>query len=94
MKKEKIAISLDKPLLDIIDSKIDGSIIRSRSQAIENFIRKGLEEDIITYGVVFLKGEHQKFAVADILSYLNQLEYLILLLLHSTAKIAKNYRRR
>ena len=32
MKKPKIAISVDKSLLELIDSKVDGSVIRSRSQ--------------------------------------------------------------
>jgi len=58
-KKPKIAISLDKSLLDQIDSKVDGSIIRSRSQAIEYFLRKGLKESSISTAVLLIKGEHQ-----------------------------------
>ena len=49
MKKPKIAISLDKPLLDLIDSKVDGSILRSRSQAMEFFLK------IVSIPGVFLK---------------------------------------
>lgn len=59
MKKSKIAISLDKSLLDLIDAKVDGSIIRSRSQAIEFFLRKGLKESSIDIAVLLIKGEHQ-----------------------------------
>jgi len=59
MKKSKIAISVDKSLLDQIDSKVDGSIIRSRSQAIEYFLRKGLRESSIGAAVLLIKGEHQ-----------------------------------
>ncbi len=59
MKKPKIAISLDQSLLDQIDSKVDGSIIRSRSQAIEFFLRKGLKESSISSAVLLIKGEHQ-----------------------------------
>lgn len=66
MKKIKIAISLDHSLLDIVDTKIDGSVIRSRSQAIEHFLTQGLKEEIINYGVIFLKGEHQNYAVTEI----------------------------
>ena len=44
MKKAKIAISLDNALLRLVDSKVDGSIMRSRSQAIEYFLKKGLKE--------------------------------------------------
>lgn len=59
MKKPKVAISLDKSLLDQIDSKVDGSIIRSRSQAIEYFLRKGLKESSISSAVLLIRGEHQ-----------------------------------
>ncbi len=58
-KKPKIAISLDKGLLDQIDSKVDGSIIRSRSQAIEYFLHKGLRESSIGIAVLLIRGEHQ-----------------------------------
>ncbi|MCH8329274.1 MAG: nucleotidyltransferase family protein [Nanoarchaeota archaeon] len=60
MKKPKIAISLDKSLLDLVDSKVDGSVIRSRSQAMEFFLRKGLQEQSINTAVLLIKGEHQK----------------------------------
>lgn len=59
MRKPKIAISLDQSLLDQIDGKVDGSIIRSRSQAIEYFLRKGLKESSISTAVLLIRGEHQ-----------------------------------
>jgi NDP-sugar pyrophosphorylase family protein len=59
MKKPKIAISLDKNLLDLVDSKVDGSVIRSRSQAVEFFLRKGLQGQSINTAVLLIKGEHQ-----------------------------------
>lgn len=60
MKKPKIAISLDKSLLDLVDSKVDGSIIRSRSQAMEFFLKKGLQGQSVNTAVLLIKGEHQK----------------------------------
>ncbi|MCH8004316.1 MAG: hypothetical protein IH934_06840 [Nanoarchaeota archaeon] len=60
MKKSKVAISLDKSLLDLVDSKVDGSVIRSRSQAMEFFLRKGLQDQSINTAVLLIKGEHQK----------------------------------
>jgi len=66
MKKIKIAISLDQPLLDIINTKVDGSVIRSRSQAIEHFLKRGLEGEFINYTVIFIKGEHQKYSLQEI----------------------------
>jgi len=59
MKKPKVAISLDKSLLDLIDSKVDGSVIRSRSQAMEFFLKKGIQEQSINTAVLLIKGEHQ-----------------------------------
>ena len=66
MKKVKIAISLDNSLLELVDSKIDGSFIRSRSQSIEHYLGKGLKEDIINTAVIFLKGEHQEYSLKEI----------------------------
>jgi NDP-sugar pyrophosphorylase family protein len=66
MKKQKIAISVAKPLLDLIDSKVDGNVIRSRSQAVEYFLRKGLKEDSITTAVILLRGEHQPISLRKI----------------------------
>jgi mannose-1-phosphate guanylyltransferase len=66
MKKPKIAISLDKPLLDLVDSKVDGSIIRSRSQAIEFYLRKGLQEQSIDTAVLLIKGEHQIYSLKNV----------------------------
>lgn len=62
MNKAKIAISVENSLLKLVDSKVDGSIIRSRSQAIEYFLKKGLQEQSISVAVLLLKGEHQAFA--------------------------------
>ena len=59
-RKPKIAISLDYSLLTVVDSKVDGSVIRSRSQAIEYFLRKGLQSQSISTAVLLIKGEHQR----------------------------------
>jgi len=66
MKKQKIAISLDKQLLNLVDSKVDGSIIRSRSQAIEFYLKKGLKEDGINTAVLLIKGQHQNVLLKEI----------------------------
>lgn len=65
MEKKKIAISLSKDLLKTIDTKIDGSRIRSRSQAIEVFTRKGLENQDIDTAVILLSKVHQKLALSQ-----------------------------
>ena len=66
MSKAKIAISVDNSLLKLVDSKVDGSVIRSRSQAIEYFLKKGLQEQSVNSAVLLLKGEHQALALKDI----------------------------
>ena len=66
MNKPKIAISLDKELLDAVDSKVDGSVIRSRSQAIEFFLRKGLQEQSINTAVILIKGEQQDVLLKEV----------------------------
>jgi len=66
MVKSKIAISLDNSTLKTVDSKVDGSVIRSRSQAIEYFLKKGLQEQSVSVAVLLLKGEHQPFALKEI----------------------------
>jgi NDP-sugar pyrophosphorylase family protein len=57
--KQKIAISVDNSILKLVDSKVDGSVIRSRSQAIEYFLKKGLTEESITTAIILLKGAQQ-----------------------------------
>src|SRR3989344_8262495 len=66
MAKSKIAISVDNSLLKLVDSKVDGSVIRSRSQAIEYFMKKGLQEQSVSVAVMLLKGEHQAFALKEL----------------------------
>ncbi|MEM7819774.1 MAG: sugar phosphate nucleotidyltransferase [Candidatus Aenigmatarchaeota archaeon] len=62
MQKKKIAISITKDILKKIDESVDGSIIRSRSQAIEFFLRKGFLENIDT-AIIMLSKRHQKTAL-------------------------------
>ena len=66
MRKPKIAISLDQELLDLIDSKVDGKSIRSRSQAIELFLRKGLSEYSVDTVVIMIRGDHQGVSLKQI----------------------------
>lgn len=66
MTKSKIAISVDNSLLKLVDSKVDGSVIRSRSQAIEYFLKRGLQEQSVSIAVLLLKGEHHENALKEI----------------------------
>ncbi len=64
--KEKIAISLDKPLLTLIDALVDGTTMRSRSQAIESLLRKGLAQEYVHDAVILIKKEHQPLLLQKI----------------------------
>ncbi|MDP7141122.1 MAG: sugar phosphate nucleotidyltransferase [Candidatus Woesearchaeota archaeon] len=66
MKKVKIAISMDKDLLDDVDGKVDGSFIRSRSQAIELFLGKGLREQSITTAVILIRKDQHNVLLKDV----------------------------
>ena len=66
MRKPKIAISLDNQLLKLIDSKVDGNVIRSRSQAMEFYLRKGIQDQSIDTAVILLRGEHQSISLKKI----------------------------
>ncbi len=56
--KEKIAISLSKDTLNKIDRTIDRTTIRSRSQAIETLIKKGMASQEVDSAVILLSKEH------------------------------------
>ncbi|MDA1196383.1 MAG: sugar phosphate nucleotidyltransferase [Nanoarchaeota archaeon] len=66
MKKTKIAISVNPTLLAQIDAKVDGSIIRSRSQAMEYYLQKGLQESSITTAVLLIRGSHHDICLKTI----------------------------
>ena len=57
--KEKISISVDKDMLEKIDSFIDNQDIRNRSQAFEYLIRKTLKKDV-KKAVILAGGEKEK----------------------------------
>lgn len=54
MNKKKIAISIDTSILNLVDSYIDNSTIRSRSQAIEFLIKKSLKERPVNEAVLLI----------------------------------------
>lgn len=66
MNKEKIAISLDKPLLDMIDAMIDGTNLRSRSQAIEKLLKLGIEQEYAKSAVILIRDKDQHLLLKEI----------------------------
>ena len=60
--KVKITISIDRGLLETIDSTINPPTISNRSQAIEYYLRKGLREEMLESAVILISGDHQKIS--------------------------------
>lgn len=64
--KEKIAISLDKGLLEMIDAAVDHVTISSRSQAISVLLQRALEKQYVTDAVLLLRKKHIPLLLRDI----------------------------
>ncbi len=94
--KEKIAISVDKELLSLIDSKIDNITIRSRSQAIEILTRKGLGFETIETAIIMVKGDQQELVIKDIMrkqvSYLKKYGVLNIVILTQPTRTLKSFK--
>ncbi len=65
MVKSKIAITVDPQLLTDLDQKIDGRVLRSRSQVVEFYLRKGLADDVINQVVLLIKGSDHHVCLSD-----------------------------
>lgn len=66
MKKKKIAISIDEPLLDIVTSYVDKTTIRSVSQAIEFLIGQAIKQAPITTTVILISEKDQHYLLEKI----------------------------
>ncbi|MDP2907405.1 MAG: nucleotidyltransferase family protein [Nanoarchaeota archaeon] len=66
MRKKKIAISIDEPLLDIVNSYVDKTTIRSTSQAIEFLIRQAIKQAPITTAVILISEKDQHYLLEKI----------------------------
>ncbi len=58
MAKSKIAISISKSLLNVIDQYTDSNIIMSRSHAIEYLIKKALKNEPINTAIILVHENH------------------------------------
>ena len=65
MKREKIAISVDPSTLDMVFAMVDGLTIRSRSQAIEYLIAKGIEHQYIRTAILLIRGADANLLLKD-----------------------------
>ena len=55
--KERITITLDKELIGQIDKRVDGTIIKNRSQQIENLLANSLGTNIPEKAVILVGGK-------------------------------------
>ncbi len=55
--KERITITLEKDLLEQIDKRVDGEIIKNRSQQIEQLLSKSLGTDLPEKAVILVGGK-------------------------------------
>lgn len=76
MKKKKIAISIDGPLLDIINSYKDNTTIRSTSQAIEALIKQAIKQRPIKTAVI-LVSEKDQYYLFEKIENLSLIDYHI-----------------
>ena len=56
--KERITITIDKELLDALDTQIDGVMVKNRSHAIELNLSKTLKRENIAQAVILAGGKH------------------------------------
>lgn len=66
MKKKKIAISIDEPLLDIVNSYKDNTTIHSTSQAIETLIKQAIKQKPITTAIILISENDQHYLLEKI----------------------------
>lgn len=75
--KEKIAITLEKDILESLDSLVNGWIAKNRSQLIESFLRERFENEKIVHAYIFahdIKWDHgdYNFSVPKTLLSINK----------------------
>ena len=66
--KERITLTIEKDILEKIDSKVDGSTIKNRSHAVELLLIKAMSANRLQKGVILAGGEHNPNKKITILS--------------------------
>lgn len=81
--KERITLTIEKEILEKIDAKIDGSLVKNRSHAVELMLIKAMSSNRLKRGVILAGGEsdpNKKVSVLDIIDDRTLLEWNIKLL--------------
>ncbi len=65
--KERVTLTIEKEILEKIDGKVDGSIIKNRSHAVELLLLKAMSSNRLRKGIILAGGEHDKNKQVSIL---------------------------
>lgn len=68
MYRERITITVDKELLQAVDSLIDKEVLRNRSQTIEHLVREGIGLHQLTQVVLFLGPDFDQICLEKIIN--------------------------
>jgi len=58
--KERVALTIDSSLLEIVDSTVDGNIVKNRSRAIEFLLRKAIGANVPKQALILAGGEGKR----------------------------------
>ncbi len=78
--KERITLTIEKDILEKIDSKVDGTTIKNRSHAVELLLIKAMSSNRLQKGVILAGGEsdiHKKITILDTVQDRTLLEWNI-----------------
>lgn len=87
--KERITLTIEKDILEKIDGKVDGSVVKNRSHAVELLLIKAMSSNRLKKGVILAGGEHdthKDVSVLDIIQDKSLLEWNIKLLKRNGVK--------
>jgi NDP-sugar pyrophosphorylase family protein len=81
--KERITLTIEKEILEKIDGKIDGSLVKNRSHAVELLLIKAMSSNRLKNGIILAGGEsdpEKKVSILDMIHERTLLEWNIKLL--------------
>jgi NDP-sugar pyrophosphorylase family protein len=82
-------LTIEKDILEKIDAKVDGSVIKNRSHAVELMLIKALSSNRLRKGIILAGGEHdihKEVSVLDIIQDKSLLEWNIKLMKRNGVK--------
>lgn len=87
--KERITLTIDREILEKIDGKVDGSVIKNRSHAVELLLIKAMSSNRIRKAIILAGGEvdkHKKISIMEMVQEKSLLEWNIKLLKRNGVK--------